>query len=107
MSISTHCDAGCNQAFTFEDFSFEQLHDGTEKTFFTCPHCGHEYAASYTDEEIRKLQARIRRVQRRFADPSDNHEDAANKEAELQQQTKEKMDVLRQRIEGDGDHAGV
>jgi len=100
MSISTNCDAGCNQAFTFDDFSFLKLPDGIEKTYFTCPHCDHEYVAFYTDEEIRKLQARIRRVQKRFTDPKDNHENAARKEAELKAQIKEKMDALRAKVEG-------
>lgn len=100
VGMSTHCDSGCGKGFDFEDFSHELLPDGMEKTFFTCPHCGREYVAFYTDEEIRKLQARIRRVQRRFADPEDNHEDAARKEAELKAQIKEKMDVLRVRMEG-------
>ncbi|MGW8823340.1 hypothetical protein ACWGNU_14560 [Paenibacillus lautus] len=100
MGMSTHCDAGCRQGFEFDDFSHEQLPDGVEKTFFTCPHCGREYLAFYSDEDIRKLQARIRRVQKRFADPKDNHEDAARMEAELQTQIKEKMDALRVRMEG-------
>lgn len=100
MSISTHCDAGCQKAFTLDDFQHELLNGGIEKTFFFCPHCGREYVAFYTDEEIKLLQERIRRVQRRFADPEDNHEDAARKEAELQTQIKEKMDALRVRMEG-------
>ncbi|WP_339193052.1 hypothetical protein [Paenibacillus sp. FSL W8-1287] len=100
MGMSTHCDAGCGQGFDFEDFSHEQLPGGVEKTHFTCPHCGREYVAFYTDEEIRKLQTSIRRVQKRFTDPKDNHEDAARKEAELKSQIKEKMEVLRARMEG-------
>jgi len=105
MSISTHCDKECNQAFTVEDFNYLQLPDGIEKTYITCPHCGHEYVAYYTDDEIRKLQQRIRRVQKRFADPLDNHEDAARKEAEIRGEIKEKMDALRVKVEGE--HAGV
>lgn len=100
MSLQTHCDAGCQRAFTLENFQHERLHDGIEKTFFCCPHCDTEYVTFYTDEDIRKLQERIRRVQRRFADPEDNHEDAARKEAELKEQIKEKMDALRERMEG-------
>lgn len=99
MSISTHCDAGCQKAFSIEDFSIIRLQDGIEKVYFECPHCEHEYLAYYTDGEIRKLQERIRRVQRQFTDPADNHEDAAKKEAELKVRIKEKMDALRQRIE--------
>lgn len=95
----THCDAGCQRAFNVESFVTGKLPGGIEKVYFKCPHCGKEYVAFYSDEEIRKLQARIRRVQSRFADPHANHADAAKKEAALQQQIKEKMEALRQRVE--------
>lgn len=98
MSISTHCGAGCNQAFTFDDFSFEQLHDGIEKTYFNCPHCGHEYVAFYTDEEIRKLQDRVRKVQRRLLSQHYDHDAAAKQEAKIKKKIKEKMDELRLRM---------
>lgn len=96
--MKTHCDAGCQHSFEFGDFSIDQLGGGVEKVYFTCPHCGKEYVAFYTDDEIRKLQARIRRVQRRYSDPNDNHDDAAKKEAELQAMIKEKMDALRAQV---------
>lgn len=99
MSIPTYCNEGCNQSFTIYEFKHEQLSDEIEKTTFTCPHCGHEYVVNHTNAEISKLQERVRRVHRRFADPADNHEDAAKKEADIQQQIKQKMDALRQRIE--------
>lgn len=99
MSISTHCDAGCNQAFTFNDFSFEQLHDGVEKTYFNCPHCGQEYVAFYRDEEVRKLQERVRKVQRRLLSPHYDHDAAAKQEAKIKKKIKVKMDELRQRFE--------
>lgn len=98
--MKTNCDAGCQKSFEFEDFSTDKLGGGIEKVYFVCPHCDKEYVAFYTDDEIRKLQTRIRRVQRRFSDPNDNHEDAAKKEADLKQQIKEKMGVLRVKIEG-------
>ncbi|MGM1048391.1 MAG: hypothetical protein ACQEXX_19940 [Bacillota bacterium] len=98
MSITTHCNAGCNQAFTFDDFTFEQLHDGVVKTYFTCPHCGHEYTASYIDEETRNLQEKIRKVQRRFANPNYNHAVVAKQEAKIKKQIEAKMDALRERM---------
>ncbi|WP_433943476.1 hypothetical protein [Paenibacillus sp. SN-8-1] len=97
MTIRTHCDAGCQKPFSVDQFDTDNLHDGIERVSFTCPHCDHRYTAFYTDTEIRKLQERIRRVQRRFADPSDNHEDVAKKEVALRAEIKEKMDALRQR----------
>lgn len=101
--MKTHCNAGCQKPFEVESFKTVKLPDKVEKLCFTCPHCQHEYVAFYTDDEIRKLQARIRRVQKRFADPNDNHEDAARKEAEIQAQIKEKMTALRVKIEGGSD----
>ncbi|MNW43606.1 hypothetical protein D3C74_208110 [compost metagenome] len=98
--METYCDAGCQQAFEVKSFKTVNLPDKVEKVCFTCPHCKHEYVAFYTDVEIRKLQARIRRVQKRFADPNGNHDDATKKEAELQHQIKVKMGELRTSIEG-------
>lgn len=102
--MKTHCDAGCKKAFEIDEFLTAKLDGDIEKLYFNCPHCEHEYVAFYSDEEIRKLQARIRRVQRRFSNPNDNHEDAARREAELQAIIKEKMDALRARIEGGAAH---
>lgn len=99
-AIKAICTAGCGQQFTVTEMPTVQLGGGIEKMYFTCPHCQHEYLVSYTDAEIRKLQERIRRVQRRFANPHDNHQDARKKEARLEAQIKEKMSALRKRFEG-------
>ncbi len=90
--IKAICNEGCGQQFEITDMPTIQLDDDIEKTYFTCPHCQHEYVAFYTDEEIRKLQVRIRRIQRRFAD-------VAKKEAAMREQIKEKMDALRKRMD--------
>lgn len=96
--MKAQCDAGCHKVFEVEEFQTDKIMDGIEKTYFACPNCESEYVCFYTDEEIRKLQVRIRRVQKRFADPNDNHDDAAKKETELLALIKEKMDALRQRM---------
>ncbi|RUT48615.1 hypothetical protein EJP82_01350 [Paenibacillus anaericanus] len=101
-NLKIYCNAGCQKEFEVKSFKTAKLPDKVEKTYFNCPHCDHEYLVHYTDIEIRKLQARIRRVQKRFADPNDNHEDAARKEAEIQALIKEKMDALRLEVEGEG-----
>lgn len=103
MSIPTHCDAGCSQAFTIESFKLDLLPDEIEKIYFTCTHCGHEYLAYYTDAEIRKLQESLRGIQVTssygiFIKYYD-HVAAAKREAKIQKQIKEKMDELKQRME--------
>lgn len=100
--IQSVCDQGCKQQFTIHDFQHSNLDDGVEKTFFTCPHCNHEYVAFYTDEEIRKMQEKIRKVQSRFANQHFDSKVADKQEAKLKKQIKEKMDALRLRIETDG-----
>lgn len=100
--MQTICDAGCKQQFVIHDFQYGSLDGGVEKTFFTCPHCQHEYVAYYTDKEIRKLQEKIRKVQRRFANFNYDHKAVAKQERKLKDQIKEKMDALRARIEADG-----
>ena len=56
------CDGkdGCNQEFDLEKLEVAKLDNDIEKTYFVCPHCGKEYIAFYTDENIRKKQAIIR-----------------------------------------------
>lgn len=77
--IRVACDAGCKQQFTIHDFQHSNLDGGVEKTFFTCPHCQHEYVALYTDEEIRNLQEKFRKVQSKFANQHNDSKVAANR----------------------------
>lgn len=98
--IRTVCDAGCKEQFTIQDFQHGDLGDGVEKTYFTCPHCLQEYVAFYTDAEIRKLQEKIRKVQSRFAKQHYDPKAGSKQEAKLKKQIKEKMDALRNKIEG-------
>lgn len=98
--IVTACKAGCQEQFTITEFKFKDLGDGVEKAYFACPHCNHEYAAFYANEEVRRLQKKIRNIQQRFANPRADHKAAAKMEAKTRAKIKEKMDELRQRIEG-------
>lgn len=100
MSILATCDEGCGKQFTIKEMPVTKLGDGIEKTSFACEHCQHEYVAFYTDEEIRKLQVRLRRIHRRFEDPNANHDDADKKSKEMAALIREKMDALRERVEG-------
>lgn len=61
------CDGenGCGKEFRVARPSVDYLAGGVEKRYFRCPHCQKVYVLFYTDGEIRKKQAAIRRV----ADP--------------------------------------
>jgi len=96
------CDAGCHKPFETEGLQTVRVGNGVDKVFFACPHCGHEYVCFYTDPEIRELQAKIRHIQKRFANPRADHTKAAQREAEIKNQIKDKMDALRARIEAGG-----
>jgi transcription initiation factor IIE alpha subunit len=97
-ALKTNCDAGCQKAFEVESFNTTRIGDGIDKVYFACSNCKHEYVAFYTDPEIRRLQAKIRRVQQQLSNPRATVK-AAMREAEIKQQIKEKMDELRTRIE--------
>ena len=97
--IDAVCDAGCGKQFNVSQLEQVMLDAEVEKTFFTCPHCQHEYVAFYTDAEIRELQENVRKVQRRYANPNCNVKAAIKKERRLKEQIKVKMDQLRARIE--------
>lgn len=55
-------DGGCGKEFRVVRPSVDYLSGGIEKTYFRCPHCQKVYVLFYTDGEIRKKQAAIRRV---------------------------------------------
>ncbi|MGF7046384.1 hypothetical protein J2T13_000860 [Paenibacillus sp. DS2015] len=102
----TTCDAGCNQQFTVDRFITDRIGNGVDKIYIICPHCSHEYVAFYSDTEVRRLQAKIRRAQQKFANPHADHAKVARQEAEIQQQIKERMDTLRLEVEGKGEPNG-
>lgn len=67
QNFMVDCDRGCQLSFTIEELKTEHLLGGIEKSFFTCPYCGYEYVAYYTDPEIRGMQKEIRELQERLA----------------------------------------
>lgn len=60
--VEAHCDAGCNKAFTITKLRNKKMIDDIQKTFFTCPHCKHEYVSYYTNAESLKLQREMRKL---------------------------------------------
>lgn len=92
------CDGGCGQEYEI-NVKTAQLGDGIEKVYFTCPHCEHEYVSFYTDEEIRKLQEKIRKVYRRIGDDKYDQKAVTSQKLKLRKQIETKMGLLRAKIE--------
>lgn len=85
-----------NNQFVVDELKTGKLPRSVEKVYFTCPHCEHEYVAFYTDLETRKLQERMRRLHRRFADPNQDRNKLIKQETRLKKQIKRKMQELRE-----------
>lgn len=98
-SLAATCDAGCGEQFIASDFKQADMGNGIEKIYLTCTHCGKEYVAFYSDNEIKKLQQKIRNIQQRFANPRADHKNAARMEAKTKAKIKARMDRLRERME--------
>ncbi|MCY9704185.1 hypothetical protein M5X00_31200 [Paenibacillus alvei] len=99
--ITATCDAGCGEQFIATDFKQADMGNGIEKIYLTCTHCGKEYVAFYSDDEVKKLQQKVRNIQRQFANPSADHRAVERMEAKEQAKIKARMDELRERIEGE------
>ena len=42
------------------------LGNGVKRKFFRCPKCGHEYTISYSDEKVRELSKKYKKLENRF-----------------------------------------
>ncbi|MEK5530663.1 hypothetical protein MKX79_14955 [Viridibacillus sp. FSL R5-0468] len=111
-SILVSCDQ-CKTPFELSDYkkesviqnhksvsnlqSVEGINKDIEHTYFNCPSCGHTYTCYYTDEHIRTMQAKLRKVQRR---QSFRLTAAKARQAnELHQSIKQAMQLLRLQVE--------
>lgn len=65
-SIFAKCNKSCGHRWHVKHFASTKLSGTVEKVSFTCPNCQHEYVGYYTDEHVRKLQAKMRELQRRM-----------------------------------------
>jgi len=93
------CNEGCSKQFEVNGFQTVRLPDAVEKTYFTCPHCKHEYVAFYTDLEVRDLQAKIRRVQTKLHNPRVDQVATVQQVKDMQAQIKAGMDRVRAQVE--------
>lgn len=98
--IPITCDE-CQIIFSISGFESETLnadqHEIVERTYFTCPSCGHEYTCYYTDEDIRDMQKSVQRLYKLQATKPTTAR--AKRLVSLQQQLKQAMATLRQVVE--------
>ncbi|TKI53532.1 hypothetical protein FC756_23175 [Lysinibacillus mangiferihumi] len=94
--IYAKCNKSCGHKFYVQHFKKDKLHNSIEKTYFNCPNCGREYVCFYTDESIRKLQAKMRELHRKmkWAD-GDKLAQLKQEESKLKADIKNRMDTIK------------
>ena len=118
------CNAGCGKEFTLNGFTTLKLplplevagadveingdvegqgigEGDIEKVYFLCPHCLHEYVVFYADTEIRALQGKIRKVDRRIGKPHYDQRVANKIHAKLMAEIQGKMARLKAIVESE------
>lgn len=80
------------------NLKIQKLTDNIKRHFIKCSSCKTTYTAYYTDSEIRKLQSR-QRVLRNDSTLTLTNDEKVKEFGENQQLIKEKMLVLRQKME--------
>lgn len=98
--IYTKCNKSCGHRFYVQRFKLDKLDNKVEKTYFTCPNCGREYVCFYTDEPIRKLQAKMRELHRKmkWAD-TDGLKQLVQDEVQLKDTIAQGMASVKQEVE--------
>lgn len=86
------CDE-CQNIFAVQS---EQRRHGKDviELYFTCPHCEAHYTGTILDNEGRKIQRDVRKLQKRIADLQAEHPDGSVKKEQLTRQ----LGVLGQKI---------
>ncbi len=99
--IFAKCNKSCGHKFYVQYFKKDKLQNGIEKTYFTCPNCSREYVCFYTDDNTRKLQAKLRELHREIKwFEKDELKKLKKKEAALQHLISNGMTSIRKSIEG-------
>lgn len=88
----------CKRDFKIENVKTEDMGNGVERTFFSCPFCGHKYTGFYTDESIRNLQKKIQKAVARLGNDNYDQKVLKKRVAKLQQKTKGEIDALKTRM---------
>lgn len=97
------CDE-CRNTFTIDSLAIEQLKDGIERTYFTCPHCQQDYTSYYTDLLVRQTLQKMKplRVLYARALKRRNLVEAEKQQHQLNQyiaSNKKRMQFLKERVE--------
>lgn len=96
--MSVRCNS-CGTPFIITNIHAEDIGDGIEKVYITCPICRHKFVGYYTDESIRNLQKKIRKAAPKLRNEKYDQRVLKKRIGKLQKQMKGEMDALRKRIE--------
>lgn len=99
MRLKVSCNS-CKTPFIITNIHTEDMGEGIEKVFITCPICRQKFVGYYTDESIRGLQKKIRKAAPKLRNEKYDQKVLKKRIAKLQKQMKGEMDGLRKRIEG-------
>jgi len=98
--IYAKCNKSCGHRFYVKHFKVDKLHNKVQKTYFNCPNCGREYVCFYTDELIRKHQAKMRELHRKMKwASSDKLQQLIKDEAQLKDIIAQSMARVKQEVE--------
>lgn len=62
------CNDGCQQEFNITELKTEgvdKLPGSIERYYIECPNCGQEYTSYYLDDDMKEMQAEIKRLLRK------------------------------------------
>ena len=95
------CDE-CKKQFII-NIKVQELKNGVERVYFTCPHCGKEYTSYYTNVLIKRKQDKIKQLQEKYNNVRGKDIKQANslyKQYEkLKKEIGKDMENLRKRVE--------
>ncbi|WP_261948771.1 hypothetical protein [Paenibacillus melissococcoides] len=89
----------CKTPFHITAIHTEDMGEGIEKVYITCPICRQKFVGYYTDESIRNLQKKIRKAAPKLRNEKYDQKVLKKRIAKLQKQMKSEMDALRKQIE--------
>lgn len=92
------CDS-CKRKFVIENIQTEDIGNGIERTFFSCPFCHCEFTGFYTDESIRSQQDDIRKAALKLRNGNYDQKVLKKRIAKMKKKMKGEMDALKTKVE--------